>query len=337
MGDLNGMLPAKFNQPPHFTEGHFKNAKGADIRYGVSKADGASKGSVVLGSGFRENIEKYYEVMRDLNSRGFDVYMMDWRGQGGSERYIKANPQKAHQEGYDEQIATLHQFVTTIVEPSAKKPLVYMGHSMGAHIGLRYLNEHDGVFDSAVLTSPMIDIVTHGMPKKLARQMAKFAKAGNYLEKYIPGGADWAEEVFKGNNKTSDPVRFAVDAENIKNNDALKTGDATYGWVYHTFSSIDVLNDEDYLKAIKTPILMEVSGQERIVDRAAQDRALTLLPNAKKVEIAESLHEIWMERDELRDRWLKEVDGFLNERVTLAANPAPKKPSPPSTPRAPGM
>ena len=44
-----------------------------------------------------------------------------------------------------------------------------------------------------------------------------------------------------------------------------------------------------------------------------------------------------MERDELRDRWLKEVDGFLNERVTLAANPAPKKPSPPSTPRVPGM
>jgi lysophospholipase len=337
MGDLNGMLPAKFNQPPNFTEGHFKNAKGADIRYGVSKADGVSKGSIVIGSGFRENIEKYYEVMRDLNSRGFDVYMLDWRGQGGSEKFIKGS-QKAHQEGYSEQIDTLHQFVTTIVEPVAKKPLIYMGHSMGAHIGLRYLNEHDGVFDSAILTSPMIDIVTNGMPKKLARQMAKFAKAGNYLEKYIPGGADWSEEPFKGNNKTSDPVRFAADQEIVKNNDALKIGDATYGWVYHTFSSIDVLNDEDYLKAIKTPILMEIAGQEKIVDRAAQDRALTLLPNAKKVEIADAKHEIWMERDELRDQWLKEVDGFLNDRVTLSlAPPAPKKPNPPSKPRPPGM
>ncbi|HYD18963.1 MAG TPA: alpha/beta hydrolase [Patescibacteria group bacterium] len=329
------MLPASFNQPPNFTEGHFTNANGADIRYGHSKADGAAKGTIVIGGGFRENVEKYFEVMRDLNSRGFDVYMMDWRGQGGSARYINGSA-KAHHEGYDEQIAMLHQFVTSIVEPTAKKPLVYMGHSMGAHIGLRYLNEHDGVFDSAILTSPMIDIVTHGMPKKLARQMAKFAKAGGYLEKYIPGGTDWVEENFKGNNKTSDPVRFGVDNENLKANDALKIGDPTYGWVYHTFASIDVLNDEDYLKAIKTPILMEISGQEKIVDRPAQDRALTLLPNARRVDIADAKHEIWMERDELRNQWLKEVDNFLEERLKPPA-PSPKKPSPPGNPRPPGM
>jgi lysophospholipase len=327
------MLPKNFTEPDNFQWGHFKNAKGADVRYGLAKAEGESKGTMVIGPGFRENGEKYFEVMRDMQKRGFDVYVMDWRGQGGSERFIKGS-QKAHHEGYDEQIATLHQFVDTVIPATSKKPLMLMAHSMGAHIGLRYLNEHPGVFDSAILTSPMFDIVTAGVPKKLARQMAKFAKAGNYLEKYVPGGTDWVEDTFKDNKKTSDPVRFAAEQEISRTNDNLKIGEPTYGWVYHTFTSIDVLNDEDYLKAIETPILMEVSGKEQIVDRAAQDRALTLLPNVRKVEIADSKHEIWMERDDLRNKWLEKVDEFTAERLQLA-NPAPKKPSPPSKPRAP--
>jgi lysophospholipase len=79
---------------------------------------------------------------------------------------------------------------------------------------------------------------------------------------------------------------------------------------------------------------MEVSGDEKIVDRPAQDRAVTLLPNVRKVEIAGAKHEIWMERDALRNQWLEKVDDFIAERL-LAQNPAPKKPSPPSKPRAP--
>ena len=329
------MLPENFKEPDGFKWGHFKNAQNADVRYGIAKAEGDSKGTVIIGPGFRENIEKYFEVTRDMQKRGFDVYLMDWRGQGGSERYIKGS-QKAHHEGYDEQIETLHHFTQNVVDPAAKKPLILMGHSMGAHIGLRYLKEHEGVFDSAILSSPMIDIVTAGLPKPLARQMAKFAKAGNYLEKYIPGGTDWIEELFEDNKKTSDADRFAAEQEILRNNPDLQIGQPTYGWVYHTFCSIDILNDEDYLKSIKTPILMEISDNEKIVDRTAQDRALTLLPNAQKVEIKEAKHEIWMERDELRNQWLEKVDSFIEERLK-AATPAPKKPNPPGRPRPPSM
>lgn len=329
------LKPDAFTQPPGFQFGHFTNAKGADIRYGQVKATGESKGTVVILPGFRENIEKYFEVTRDMQARGFDVFIMDWAGQGGSQRGIKANVQKAHSEGYDGQVATLQQFMETIVEPAAKKPLIMLGHSMGAHLGLRYLKEHDGVFDSAVLSSPMIDIVTAGLPKPLARQMAKFAKAGNYLEKYIPGGTDWVEEKFEGNNKTSDPERYHAYSDFVAANDFLKIGDPTYGWIYHTFSSIDTLGDEDYLKAIKAPILMEITDHDKIVERAAQDRAIKLLPDVQVVDIKGAKHEIWMERDELRDQWLQKVDAFLQERLKLAAAPSPKKPKPPGNPRPP--
>ena len=329
------LKPDAFNTPDGFTFGNFTNAKGANIRYGHAKPEGEIKGTIVILPGFRENIEKYNEVMREKLAQGFEVYAMDWRGQGGSDRGIKGS-QKAHSEGYGEQIDTLHQFMDTIVDKNAVKPVVMLAHSMGAHIGLRYLKDHDGVFDSAVLSSPMIDIVTAGLPKPLARQMAKFAKAGNYLEKYIPGGTDWTEEKFEGNNKTSDEERFHAGMEAVLKDDKLKIGDPTYGWIYQTFSSIDILNDEDYLKAIKTPILMGISDHDRIVERVAQDRALKFLPNAQSIDIKGARHELWMERDDLRDIWSKKVDAFLDERVKAAA-PAPKKPSPPKPPRGPAQ
>jgi len=322
-------------EPDGFKWGSFANAKGADIRYGSLKADGESKGTIVMLPGFRESVEKYFETAQEMKERGFDVWIMDWRGQGGSQRYLQDNPQKMHHEGYDEQIETLHQFTQTVVDKAPSGPMIMSAHSMGAHIGLRYLKEHEGVFDSAMLTDPMFDINTGTLPKPLARQMAKFAKAGNYLDKYIPGGSDWSEEknVFKDNNKTSDEARFKRSIDIVRANPDLKTGDPTYGWVYHTFQSIDILNQEDYLKEIKTPILLQISEHGNVVDKPAQERAAGLLPNCKRVDIAGAQHEIWQESDALRKGWLDKVDTFLAERLS-PSGPRPKKPEP-SAPRPP--
>lgn len=323
--------------PDGFKWGSFANAKGADIRYGSLKAEGESKGTVVMLTGFRESIEKYFETAEEMRARGFDVWIMDWRGQGGSERYLQDNPQKMHHEGYDEQIETLHQFTQTVVDKAPSGPLFMMAHSMGAHIGLRYLKEHEGVFDSAVLTAPMFDINTGTVPKPLARQMAKFAKAGNYLERYVPGGGDWSEEknVFEGNSKTGDENRFNAGLDLVRGAPSLKTGDPTYGWVYHTFQSIDILGQEDYLRGIKTPILMQTSEHETVVDKQAQERAAGLLPNCRRVEVPGARHEIWQETDALRNSWFARVDAFMAERLS-PAGPRPKKPDP-SAPRPPGL
>jgi len=322
-------------EPDGFKWGSFANAKGADIRYGSLKADGESKGTIVMLPGFRESVEKYFETAQEMKERGFDVWIMDWRGQGGSERYLQDNPQKMHHEGYDEQIETLHQFTQTVVDKAPSGPMMMVAHSMGAHIGLRYLKEHEGVFDSAILTAPMLDINTGTLPKPLARQMAKFAKAGNYLDKYIPGGSDWSEEknAFKDNNKTGDEARFKSTLDLVRTNPDLKTGDPTYGWVYHSFQSIDILNQEDYLKGIKTPILLQISEHENVVDKPAQERAAGLLPNCKRVDIPGAQHEIWQESDALRKGWLDKVDTFLAERLS-PSGPRPKKPEP-SAPRPP--
>ncbi len=317
------MLPKRFEESAGFQWGTFTNAKGAKIRYGHALPTGTPKGTMVIVPGFREPIEKYFETIRDMTDKGFAVWAMDWHGQGGSERYLKDNLQKMHGEGYDEHIKTLDQFAAKIVSQSPG-PFILTAHSMGAHIGLRYLKEHAGVFDAALLTAPMLDINTGALPKPVARQMARFAKAGSYLEKYVPLGEDWAEtrEVFANNKKTSDPERFAVTAEIFNAKPGLQMGDATYGWVYHTFESIDILHKEDYLKSITTPILMQISGDDEIVDAKAARRAVGFLPHCTAVDMPAAKHEIWMERDVLRDEWMKHIDFFLARQIKAA--PAPK-------------
>ncbi len=319
------MLPDKFTEPKGFQWGTFTNPAGFKIRYGSIQPDGAPKGTMVLAPGFREPIEKYFETIRDMTARGFAVWILDWQGQGASDRLLKNAPMKMHSTGYGAQIDTLHQFATKVVAKSAG-PMILMGHSMGGHIGLRYLNEHAGVFDSAVLTAPMLDVVTP-VWKFLARKLVYFAKLGGNLEKYAPGGGDWKPEPFEGNRKSSDPVRFNVMNEILATKPSLQMGDETYGWVYHTFQSIDVIQDEAYLRAIKTPVLMEISGNDNIVKVSGEQRAASLLPNCTKVEFPASKHEIWMERDALRNQWLKTLDTFLETRLNPPA-PTPKKPGP---------
>ena len=333
-------------EPAGLKWGQFTNAQGAKVRFSFSPPPDltAVKGHIVMLPGFKEPIEKYFEAMRDLHARGYAVWMMDWRGQGGSERYLPAHPHKAHHQGYEEQIETLHQFITHHVLPSkpADLPLHMVGHSMGGHLTLRYLHDHNqddadgnkGPITSAMLTAPMLDISTGAVPKPLARQMARFAKASGALDKFIPGGAGWrlpdpnapvsADPKAKKeqqttsldlnpatSNLTSDFNRIGVMAVWFTRKPDLAVGDPTYGWIYHTLNSVDVLNQEAYLKAIKTPILMEISGDERVVVKTASERAASLMPNCTRLDIPESKHEIWMERDDLRQRWLTAVDSFL--------------------------
>lgn len=302
-----------FSQPAGFTWAYFNDASGARLRYGYIAPDNAMQ-TIVLTGGFCEPAEKYFEVIRERVARGAAVWVMDWRGQGGSDRYLKDAPLKAHLEGYDGPIAALHQFATKIVQRIPNAPLTLIAHSMGAHIGLRCLALHPGVFDRAVFTDPMFRFRTGRISERAARLVAKAGMVAGWSTHYIPGGGPWTPTYhaqFEGNNKTSDPARFAIQPGLFANNPGLRIGDPTFGWVWHGFRSCDILNTPATLKSIKTPILMEISGENAIVSRAAALRAAALLPDCKQVDIPEAKHEIWMERDAIRGRWLAEVDAFL--------------------------
>ena len=56
-------------------------------------------------------------------------------------------------------------------------------------------------------------------------------------------------------------------------------------------------------------------GREVVVSKKAQRRAARLLPNCTLVELPESKHDPFLERDAIRDYWLACLDRFVAEHL----------------------
>ena len=122
-----------------------------------------TRGVCVLLHGQTEFIEKYAEVIGELNARGFTVATFDWRGQGASARAL-ADPLKSYVRDFAQFDDDLQSFLEQIVRPMSDAPPLALAHSMGAHILLRTLHDEPGAFRAAVLTAPMLAVSTRGYP-----------------------------------------------------------------------------------------------------------------------------------------------------------------------------
>ena len=68
--------------------------------------------TVVILQGRASFIEKYSEVIVELNQLGFDVISFDWRGQGGSSRLLP-HPQKVYIDSFDDYLEDLEIVLNT--------------------------------------------------------------------------------------------------------------------------------------------------------------------------------------------------------------------------------
>ena len=94
------------------------------------------RGTVCLFQGRASSIEKYFERSEICAQRGFAVAMLDWRGQGGSDRLL-ANPRKGFVRRV-RRLRTRHRgVVREVVYPDCPPPFFALAHSMGGTILIR--------------------------------------------------------------------------------------------------------------------------------------------------------------------------------------------------------
>jgi lysophospholipase len=280
------------------------------LRYGVWHIPKEKrKGAALLLAGRSEFLEKYSETISELNQKGLDVYGFDWCGQGLSNRML-SNRHKGFISSYNVYLNDLNQFLDKIVKPARIRPLIVIAHSMGGHIALRFLHDHPDAADMAVLTSPMIDIFSSNLFRRLVKLMTRIAVKTGFSHAYAIGSGDYTHGKFNGNQLTSDPVRFMDAIKAIEKNPDLALGGVTYGWLSATLASIEILNRPGYSAEITTPILMISGGEDKIVSINAQRKICTWLPNCRFVEIPEARHEIFKETDAVRSIVWREFDRF---------------------------
>lgn len=291
---------------------HFQTSDGLRIRWGYRPPPRSpTRGAVVLLNGRTEYLEKYAETADDLHRRGWAVYSLDWRGQGLSDR-LTANRLKGHVGRFCDYLDDLAQFVDLIADHGAARPLMLVAHSMGAHIGLRFMRERRHPFACAVLLSPMLDIELPAVPRRLLRGYVKAAVRLGFGQAFVPGGAVYAhkDRIFSENPLTSDPERFQRRVAEIAANPRLALGGVTYGWLNAAFNSIDRVAAPGFARGLALPLLIVRAAEDRIVSRWAQARFCRQAPDCRRVDIPGARHELLLETDACRRLLWQAFDRF---------------------------
>ena len=323
-------LEERFTQPKGWRSHHFES-NGMRIAFGsVFPEDSVPDAVVVCLPGLSEFIEKYYEVARTCLGMNLAFWVLDWPGQGRSDRHL-SNPHKRHGQNFDLEVDRLHDFILAYIKHSSvhpdvgRIPMAMLGHSMGANIGLRYLEKYPDTFECAAFSAPMFGIKTlNSIP--FSGFLLSFL---NLImpKSYVTGGGDWHENMRTNNGFAI----FSHDEERNKIHEAwsnadsdLAVGSPTFRWLYHAQKSCKLINKQSFLSSIKTHCLITIAGKETIVDNYNAAHAAGHIENAQLLEFQNSGHEILMETDEIRDKFFTAFHKLIEK--TIIERPETLKP-----------
>jgi lysophospholipase len=272
------------------------------------------KGTVCLFQGRTEFIEKYFETIADLRQRGFAVAVLDWRGQGGSQRLTR-NPRKGHISSFSHYQRDIDVFMRDLVLPDCPLPLFGLGHSMGGAILIDALNRLPNRFDRAVLSSPMIGLAGFGGSDS-AHYLARIMRMAGMGRVMIPSHAKALS--FETNDVTRDHKRFTRNVAVAEEEPRLAIGAPTFGWLDSSFKMTARFENADFIARIRTPLLVVTGGADRVVSNVATARFVRRLRVAKMITLDGSRHELMMETDPIRAAFFAAFDAFIPGRDHFA-------------------
>ncbi|PLX35944.1 MAG: alpha/beta hydrolase [Hyphomicrobiales bacterium] len=304
---------------------------GVDLRaaYWPSLA-AVNRGTVVIAQGRSEFIEKYFETIRDLQTRGFMVAALDWRGQGGSSRLL-ANPRLGHVDDFSDYEVDLRTFLEEFALKHCRPPFFALGHSTGGAVLLRAASWLDGTIERMVLSAPLVDFYGLSMPRRMVRTISGGFSYFGLGGSAIPNAKDYElgeselDEFERTNKLTSDPVRFTRVLNHLVAEPQLIITAPTYGWVYAACRTIDMFAKPDFPPTVKVPALVVLAGRDRIVDtRAAEELAICLRAGGP-ITVLGARHELLMEQDLYRNQFWAAFDAFIPGSDAEAAYEAEAK------------
>ena len=304
------VTPSELVVSPHF----ITTPSGARLRTAIFAAPAGqpSRGVCVLLHGQTEFIEKYGEVIGELQARGFCVATFDWRGQGMSSRAL-ADTRKSHIRDFKEYDEDLAAFLDQVITPMNAGPPLALAHSMGGHILLRTLHDRPRVFRAAVLSAPMLAVSTRGYPAWFATGITALMNAFGRSEGWVLGmeARDPLAMRFEDNLVTSDRLRFARQQSLIHKHPEIRLAGPTWGWLKAAAASMARVSAPGYAEAIEAPVLICGAGKDRIVLTDAERAFAERLPHGTYVEFEDAEHEILMENDTIRERFWKAFSEFM--------------------------
>ncbi|MCK4860742.1 MAG: alpha/beta hydrolase [Rhodobacteraceae bacterium] len=288
----------------------FVSAKdGTKIR--IAYWQGGDRGTVLLLPGRTEYIEKYGRMVAKLQSRNMNVVVIDWRGQGLSQRHDERRDR-----GYVESFQHYQQDIAAAMNApeivALQGPRTLFSHSMGGCIALRALVDGLDV-EAAVFSSPMWGLPGPAAAKHVLNAVNTLGRPFGQHKALVPGTKPTyyvTVNAFEGNELTNDADHYAMFKSHLDAEPNLGLGGPTIHWAVEAIKEMDAL-----MKASvpDIPVLTFLGTQEIVVDgKAMKSRALSL-PNTRFEVIENGKHEIWMETPEIQAQVWDIMDQFLDQ------------------------
>lgn len=302
--------------------GFHKLADGKRMRYAILWPKTKARGTILLGPGRREFIEKKYnEIGKELVDRGFRLIVPEWRGQGLSDRLLEGGQrQRDHAIDFAQHIDDLDHFYESIVQPNIWGPLLVCGHSMGSHLLLRWLMQKSPQIEvrAAIVTAPMLALAGHAVHISANFVSWGASKLGYDIE-YAASQHDFNEQdrIFSGNPLTHDPVRFALMEKYFRLYPELTVGGVTWGWMHAAIQSMNFTQRQTNLGKLVLPILSITGGQDQVTPLSEIEHYIRMMPGAASMVVPGSRHDVMNELSEYRVVAWGYIDRFLERELKI--------------------
>lgn len=268
------------------------------------------KGTVLLFPGRTEYIEKYGRVAAEFGASGYACVVIDWRGQGLSDRPAP-DRMVGHVEAfshYQDDLAAVLAKVKALGQPG---PFFLVAHSMGGCIGLRALTRGLDV-KAAAFSAPMWGIRMAPGVAPVARILSRTARALGQGQRYAPGtnGDTYVKTFpFIGNVLTRDFETYAWMQDQLIQKPELALGGPGLHWVDEAMRECQELAA---LPSPDMPCLCFLGAEEKVVDPAPIHRRMGQWPKGKLELVAKAEHEIMMEVPPTRARFFAAVTALFD-------------------------
>ena len=302
-------LAERFQPPPGWAWGYVRVGDGAVQRYGVSAPHRAPRGQLLILPGYGESAEGWFETARDLNARGYTVWILERQGQGGSER---ASPWRdlGHVASFSPDVTATRAMAKAVIRPTGRVPFVILGHGDGGLVALRALEEGLQA-DRAILSSANFDVADPPRPKMQLVRLARWARGLKLGFLRYPGQPGWkrdGEDGF-GARLTHDRTRGAVQQAWQLANPDLRMGAPSLAWYAAFYDAVDATGRS--LKQVSAPVVMIEAGEDVKALGAPRGAVCAALPRCTEIRYPTARYALHLEADPVRDRWLKAVDDAL--------------------------
>lgn len=297
-----------------FQTSTFTGRKNVPIHYATFTTNPESTRCLVILPGRTEPLEKYAEVVYDLNNgphaNEFQYFLMDHRGQGSSGRMLD-DPEIGHVDSFNNYTLDVKEFMDRIVSTHNCSEKILLAHSLGAGIAVRFLQMHPEYFDKAALSSPMLKIQTAPYRYEVARAVVLAAMASGKAKQYGVGQLPYdPTRNFETNTFTTSPVRYDMALDMFEMIPEARLGGVSNQWLN------EVMRTTAYIrlsyKKIKIPLRVFHAGIESYSEASEMIRLCDQAPHCNRTFLQTSKHEVLMDRDVNRNVVLTELNNFLN-------------------------